>query len=368
MTSLSESDHDRGSERASSERASSERVPAGSGAAARGEEGAGGAGTPAAPDGGGPAGTQAVLRARAAAKINLALLVGPSRADGYHELITVFQSVDLWDELEVAAAPDATLELAVEGAALPADEGNLVLMAAREMTRHARSGGERAGEAGGGVHAAGLPGGAHFRLRKGIPVAAGLGGGSADGAAALLALDRLWRLGVPLPDLVTMAAELGSDVPFCLTGGTCLATGRGERLRPILEGGSWWWVLGISDKGLPTSAVYRRHDELGLGRRLRPADTDGVVAALAAGDPARLAGELVNDLEAAAFHLRPALSAAKQRMLDGGALGAMLSGSGPTMLGLGEDEAHARRVARAVRDAFDHVVVARSPVPGVVIE
>jgi 4-diphosphocytidyl-2-C-methyl-D-erythritol kinase len=237
------------------------------------------------------------------------------------------------------------------------------------MTRHARSGGERrAGEAGGDVHTPGIPGGAHFRLRKGIPVAAGLGGGSADGAAALLALDRLWRLGVPPRDLVTMAAELGSDVPFCLTGGTCLATGRGERLRPILEGGSWWWVLGISDKGLPTSAVYRRHDELGLGRRLRPADTDGVVAALAAGDPARLAGELVNDLEAAAFHLRPALSAAKQRMLDGGALGAMLSGSGPTMLGLGEDEAHARRVARAVRDAFDHVVVARSPVPGVVIE
>jgi 4-diphosphocytidyl-2-C-methyl-D-erythritol kinase len=296
------------------------------------------------------------LRARAAAKVNLALLVGPRRADGYHELVTVFQSVALWDELEVDAVSDATLELSVEGAPLPANEGNLVLMAARELTRRIAA-----------TRAARRPG-ARFRLRKGIPIAAGLGGGSADGAAALLALDQLWGLGLPPGDLSTIAAELGSDVPFCLTGGTSLATGRGERLRPIAEAGSWSWVLGIAREGLPTPAVYRRYDELGLGRRLTPSAADGVLAALADGDPARLAAELVNDLEAAAFHLRPELARAKQRMLDGGALGAVLSGSGPTMLGLAADEAHARRVARAVRDAFDHVTVVRSPVPGVAFD
>jgi 4-diphosphocytidyl-2-C-methyl-D-erythritol kinase len=290
------------------------------------------------------------LRARAAAKINLALLVGPRRADGYHELVTVFQSVALWDELEVAAVDDATLELSVEGMPLPADEGNLVLMAARELTRR---GPERPAA------------GARFRLRKGIPVAAGLGGGSADGAAALLALDQLWGLGLPMPTLAAIAGELGSDVPFCLTGGTALATGRGERLSPIAEAGSWSWVLGISRKGLPTPAVYRRYDELGLGRRLTPSAADGVLGALAAGDPAGLAAELVNDLEAAAFHLRPELAGAKRCMLDAGALGAVLSGSGPTMLGLAADEGHARRIAKAVRDAFDHVTVVRSPVPGV---
>ena len=306
------------------------------------------------PVGGLPAG----LRARAAAKVNLALLVGPRRADGYHELVTVFQSVALWDELEVDAVPEATLELAVEGAPLPANEGNLVLMAARELNRWmaARRDPRRPAI------------GARFRLRKGIPIAAGLGGGSADGAAALLALDRLWGLGLPLGDLSAIAAELGSDVPFCLTGGTALATGRGERLRPIAEAGSWSWVLGIARTGLPTPAVYRRYDELGLGRRLTPSAADGVLGALADGDPARLAAELVNDLEAAAFHLRPELARAKQRMLDGGALGAVLSGSGPTMLGLAADEAHARRVARAVRDAFDHVTVVRSPVPGVTFD
>src|SRR6266508_1777152 len=145
-----------------------------------------------------PAEPRTVLRAHAAAKINLALLVGERRDDGYHEIVSVMHAIGLWDHLEVSLANEG-LCLDVEGEGLPPSESNLVLVAARELARRSRN----------------LPG-ARFRLRKGIPISAGLGGGSADGAAALLALDRLWRLNLPAVNLHTMAIEIGSDVPFCL--------------------------------------------------------------------------------------------------------------------------------------------------------
>jgi 4-diphosphocytidyl-2-C-methyl-D-erythritol kinase len=286
------------------------------------------------------------VRARAAAKVNLALFVGPHRDDGYHELVTVFQSIALWDDLEVSLAPEG-LELDVEGGGLPAGEGNLVLVAARELARRARD----------------RPG-ARFRLRKGIPVAAGLGGGSADGAAALVALDRLWGLHLPAVNLRAMAAEVGSDVPFCLTGGTQLATGRGELLTRVPVGETLWWVVGIDHGGLATGTVYRRYDELGLAGPLR-ADLGGLLAALADGDVEGVAAALVNQLEPAAFDLRPELAGAKELLVRSGALAAVMSGSGPTMLGLCRDEQHARRVARAAGGGFARVEVARAPVPGV---
>lgn len=290
------------------------------------------------------------VRARVAAKVNLALLVGARRADGYHELLTVLQSVALFDQLDVLPAPGG-LGLEVEGTALPADEGNLVLVAAREIARKA-----------------GADQGARFRLRKGIPVAAGLGGGSADGAAALLALDRLWNLRLPPEELAAMAAEVGSDVPFCLTGGTSVATGRGEQLREVPASGTFWWVVGAAREGLTTAAVYRRHDELGPARPLVASGLDGLLAALADGDPERLAGTLVNDLERAAFRLRPGLALAKQRLVDAGAIGAVMSGSGPTMLGLCADRDHAHRVAKRAWSVFHRVRVAHTPVPGVIFE
>jgi 4-diphosphocytidyl-2-C-methyl-D-erythritol kinase len=290
----------------------------------------------------------ATLRARAAAKVNLGLYVGPLRADGrYHEVVSVLQSIAIWDELEVEVVPEG-LGLDVEGGGLPPDETNLVLVAARELARRSRD----------------LPG-ARFRLRKGIPISAGLGGGSADGAAALIALDRLWGLHLPAVNLQTMAAEVGSDVPFCIRGGTGVATGRGDKVREVPSSGTTWWVVGIDHEHLATEDVYDRFDELALAAALEDRWPTEMLNALAAGDPERLAATLHNDLEAAAFDLLPGLSKAKQRLVEAGALGVVMSGSGPTMLGLCRDEEHATLVARAARAAFARVEVTRGPVPGV---
>jgi 4-diphosphocytidyl-2-C-methyl-D-erythritol kinase len=289
------------------------------------------------------------LRARAAAKVNLGLYVGPLRGDGrYHEVVSVLQSVAIWDELEVEVVPEG-LGLEVEGGGgLPPDETNLVLVAARELARRSRD----------------LPG-ARFRLRKGIPIAAGLGGGSADGAAALMALDRLWGLHLPAVNLQTMAAEVGSDVPFCIGGGTSVATGRGDKVREVPSSGTTWWVVGVDHEHLSTEDVYRHFDELELAAPLDDRWPTDLLDALAAGDPERLAATLQNDLEAAAFDLLPGLPNAKRRLLEAGALGAVMSGSGPTMLGLCRDEEHATQVARSARPAFARVEVTRGPVPGV---
>jgi 4-diphosphocytidyl-2-C-methyl-D-erythritol kinase len=270
------------------------------------------------------------------------------RADGrYHEVVSVLQSIAIWDELEVEVVPEG-LGLEVEGGGLPPDETNLVLMAARELARRSRD----------------LPG-ARFRLRKGIPVSAGLGGGSADGAAALIALDRLWGLHLPAVNLHTMAAEVGSDVPFCIAGGAGVATGRGDKVREVPSKGSTWWVVGIDHERLATEDVYANFDELGLAAPLEGRWPDELLAALAAGDTERLAAALHNDLEPAAFDLLPALAKSKQRLTEAGALAAIMSGSGPTMLGLCADEDHATQVARAVRSGFARIEVARGPVPGV---
>jgi 4-diphosphocytidyl-2-C-methyl-D-erythritol kinase len=294
-------------------------------------------------------GSTTTLRARAAAKVNLGLYVGPLRDDGrYHEVVSVLQSVAIWDELEVEVVPEG-LGLEVEGGGgLPPDETNLVLVAARELARRSRD----------------LPG-ARFRLRKGIPISAGLGGGSADGAAALTALDRLWGLHLPAVNLQTMAAEVGSDVPFCIAGGTGVATGRGDKVREAPSSGTTWWVVGIDHEHLSTEDVYHRFDELKLAAPLEGRWPTGLLDALAAGDPGRLATTLHNDLEAAAFDLLPGLPKAKQRLLEAGALGVVMSGSGPTMLGLCHDEEHATQVARTARPAFARVEVTRGPVPGV---
>ncbi|HZC99038.1 MAG TPA: 4-(cytidine 5'-diphospho)-2-C-methyl-D-erythritol kinase [Actinomycetes bacterium] len=288
-----------------------------------------------------------VLRVHAAAKINLALFVGARRDDGYHEVVSVMHAIGLWDDLEVSLVPEG-LSLEVEGEGLPPDESNLVLVAARELARRARN----------------LPG-ARFRLRKGIPVSAGLGGGSADGAAALLALDRLWRLNLPAVNLHAMATEIGSDVPFCLDGGSRVGSGRGERLREAPTKGMLWWVVAIDAEGLDTTAVYQRFDELGLARRLGDRRSAELEAALAGAEVERAGAALANDLEPAAFDLLPALKSGKERLAEAGALGVVMSGSGPTLLGLARDEEHAGQLARAVRSAFARVEVARGPVPGV---
>lgn len=259
----------------------------------------------------------APVTVRVPAKINLYLAVGSRRDDGYHELTTVFHAVSLHDELTVHAAERLSLTLRGEGAAaLPVDEGNLAIRAARALATYA-----------------GIEPRAALAIDKGIPVAGGLAGGSADAAAALVGCDALWGTGLDRAALARLGAGLGSDVPFALHGGTALGTGRGELLTPALSGGEFHWVLAPAAGGLSTPAVYAELDRLrdrGHPPPAREPTLDAVLAALRAGDAARLGLALRNDLQPAALNLRPALRRTLASGLELGALGAVVSGSGPT--------------------------------------
>lgn len=297
------------------------------------------------------------LRAEAHAKVNLHLGVGPLREDGFHELLTVFQSLSLRSVVELhpsaredSPGPDtAVSSLEVTGLSarmVPTDSSNLAWRAVDAVARAV------------GIEPSDLPEVARLRIQKGIPVAGGMAGGSADAAAALL-LAREWlseSCGAPRLDghaLEELAAELGSDVPFTLRGGTMLGRGRGEKLTPVLSRGPWWWVLALADGGLSTPVVFRKLDELrAAGKLPEPAlDSSAVVQALASGDPRRLAEAIHNDLEPAALSVRPDLRRTLHCGAESGALAGIVSGSGPTCAFLCSDEAHARAVAADIADA-----------------
>ena len=201
----------------------------------------------------------------------------------------------------------------------------------------------------------GRGGAVEVALRKRIPLGAGLAGGSANAAGALIALNRLWAAGLGDAELGRLGAELGSDVPYCLVGGSALATGRGEVVSKLEAPQPLWFVLGMSSVPLSTAAVYRAWSPGAEARGLEPS-----VHALAAGDPARLAQLLHNDLEGAAFGLRPELARAKAALLEAGALGASVSGSGPTLFAVAESEAHAHEVAAGVEGVFERVAAVSS--------
>ena len=264
-----------------------------------------------------PAGSVTV---RVPGKVNLYLAVGDRRDDGYHELTTVFHAVSLLDEVTVSTADVLSLEMAGEGVeSLPTDERNLAWRAAELMAEHVGRAPDVA-----------------ISIEKSIPVAGGMAGGSADAAAVLVAMNTLWELGVPRRDLHTLAAQLGSDVPFALHGGTALGTGRGEELATVLARSTFHWVLAFADGGLSTPAVFaeidRLRDTAGAGRDAPPRleDPEPVLAALASGDPAELAPLLGNDLQAAAVSLDPGLRRTLRAGTDAGALAGIVSGSGPT--------------------------------------
>jgi 4-diphosphocytidyl-2-C-methyl-D-erythritol kinase len=289
---------------------------------------------------------------RAPAKVNLHLGVGPRRPDGFHDLATVFQAVSLYDELTVHPSSELSVEVTGEGAdQVPDDETNLAARAALALAEF--TGRE-----------------AHVRIeiRKGIPVAGGMAGGSADAAGALVGCDALWQTEVGPSVLHELASKLGSDVPFCLVGGTALGAGRGERLTTVLGRGTYHWVFALAEGGLSTPAVYGELDQLrtqtpGLAPGVPPA----LLAALRTGDARRLAPLLSNDLQAAALRLKPALRRTLEAGLDAGALGALVSGSGPTCAFLVADETAAVRVAAALpgSGACRAVRRAHGPVAGV---
>jgi 4-diphosphocytidyl-2-C-methyl-D-erythritol kinase len=288
---------------------------------------------------------------RVPAKVNLELRVGPLRDDGYHDLATVFQAVSLYDEVSVAQWDDWRVVAAGAYADLiPTDETNLALRAARLVAER-----WHVDEA------------VSIRIDKDIPVAGGMAGGSADAAATLLACDHLWDLGLDREDLAELAAELGSDVPFLLSGGNAMGSGRGEQLAPVLARGTFHWVFAISDTGLSTPEVFRECDRLRRGRAVpSPRVSPALMAALRGGDAHALGKALCNDLEDATFSLRPELRTLRDAGVEFGALGGIVSGSGPTVAFLTESHEASLdlSVSLAASDLCRDIRRARGPVHG----
>lgn len=292
------------------------------------------------------------VRVRAPGKVNLSLRVGPRARDGYHPVSTVFQAVSVYEE--VVATPADVFGVSASGPqseVVPTDETNLALRAARAVARRA------------GVDEA-----VHLHLVKGVPVAGGMAGGSADAAAALVACDALWGTGLSRDDLLELAAELGSDVPFSLVGHTAVGQGRGHLLTPALSRGEFHWAFAVQDRGLSTAAVYGAYDDL-RHPDVEPLDDEQdvpLMQALLAGDPTALGAALHNDLETAALELDPGLTEPLAVATDAGALGVVVSGSGPTVAALARSRQHALAVAAAftASGVADRVLTATGPVAG----
>lgn len=288
------------------------------------------------------------------AKINPHLGVGDARADGYHALSTVYQAISLFDTVTVERSDEPGIALTVSGegaATLPTGDDNLAVKAAKLVAIYGR-----------------VEPDVRIHLNKRIPVAGGLAGGSADAAAALVACSRLWEVELGDAELHRLAAGLGSDVPFCLKGGTAVGAGRGEELTRVDSRGTWHWVVATTDTQISTPECFKEVDRLreeGIGRF--SADVEPLVRAFEAGiDADGLGRLLVNDMEAAAVSLRPQLASLMHGGLEEGALAAHVSGSGPTVLFLARDVKHAVALARRLRmrGGARSVHIAHGPVRG----
>lgn len=308
---------------------------------------------------------------RVPAKINLHLAVGPLRDDHYHEITTIFHSVSLYDEVTVATTDEngrlghpagarhTRVRLSHDaGPEVPGDGSNLVMKAAMALISHvgytAVPDDLATGEQ---THWPLLD----LEVTKRIPVAAGMAGGSADAAGTLIALNEHWGLHLPLQDLAQIGAKLGADVPFCLYGGTALGTGTGTDVVPVATRSVFHFVAGTSPYALSTPAVYRAFDTLPTGQA-HPVDL--VLQAVTRGDAHQLAQAMHNDLEPAAIALQPELAQKRKAMERAGALRAMVSGSGPTMLGLAENAEHAQAIAHACAPFFKSTHVISSTLSG----
>ncbi len=300
------------------------------------------------------------VRAQAPAKVNLALHVGARRADGFHDLATVYQAVDVYDEVRAEPRSDGAITVrtrAPDGSLVPGvadDDSHLAIRAAGLL--RARVGGDA---------------GVHLEVRKSIPVAAGLAGGSADAAAALVACAELWQPAAARDVLLECAVALGSDVPFALVGGTALGTGRGEQVRRLATTTPTTWLLVCSTDGLSTPAVYAWHDRLRTGSEVPPPQVrPELLRAVERGEGAGLGPLLHNDLQPAAVQLRPALADVLAAGREAGAVAGLVSGSGPTVLLLAADDRHADALGAAVGPVARRLLAgarlwtAHGPVPG----
>ncbi|WP_404433741.1 4-(cytidine 5'-diphospho)-2-C-methyl-D-erythritol kinase [Microbacterium lacus] len=294
------------------------------------------------------------VHVRAPGKLNLFFEVGDVQEDGYHDVASAYQAVSLYEDVWASPSDEFTISISgsVDVSGVPADDRNLALRAARLVAKKA-----------------GYRGGVHLEIVKHVPVAGGMGGGSADAAAALVACDALWGTDLGGPQLQQLAARLGADVPFALMGGSAVGTGRGDQLSPALAQGRFDWVIVPAEGGLSTPDVYRRLDELRTHPDIAPASqvpvvATGVLQALRSGYPVALAEHVRNDLQAAALSLRPDLATALEAGLDYGALAGMVSGSGPTLAFLTADPPAALEVQILLSAAGHHALHVHGPVPG----
>lgn len=266
---------------------------------------------------------------RVPGKVNLQLSVGPLGTDGFHEVTTVFQAISLFDDVTVTegkVGSGTTISVTGQTAnGVPADASNLAIRAAQLMMKEFE-----------------LSPDLEIKLKKEIPVAGGMAGGSADAAGVIVGLDSLYELGLSRDEMEKIASQIGSDVPFSLSGGVAIGTGRGDQITTALAKGSYTWVLALSSQGLSTPAVYQECDRLREGLSIAsPQVSEPLMQALRAGDSKALGKSLLNDLQAAACSLRPALRLVLDVGIDYGALGGIVSGSGPTVAFLVSDEEHA---------------------------
>jgi 4-diphosphocytidyl-2-C-methyl-D-erythritol kinase len=291
---------------------------------------------------------------RVPAKVNLQLAVGPLESDGFHEVTTIFQAISLFDDVTVKhGAANTGIQLTVSGSTsngVPIDASNLAYKAAKLMVTNY-----------------GINEDISIHLKKEIPVAGGMAGGSADAAGVLVGIDSLFELGLSRDELEKLAEQLGSDVPFSISGGVAIGTGRGDQITPALARGNYFWVLALAGQGLSTPAVYQECDRLREGLTVsKPQVGDEMMQALRAGDPVALGKALSNDLQAAACSLRPALRLVLDVGRDYGALGGIVSGAGPTVAFLVTDEEKSLdlTVALSASGVVAGVVRASGPVPG----
>lgn len=272
-----------------------------------------------------------MVSVEANAKINLTLDILGVRPDGYHEVEMVMQSVGLFDTITLERRPEG-LSLRMDGADLPADETNLAWKAARLFLDANR-----------------IESGVSVAVEKRIPIAAGLAGGSADAAGVLIGMNRLFGIGLSPGELCALGEKLGSDVPFCVQGGTMLATGRGEILRRLPALPQMFVVLAKPPMGVSTAWAYKAFDETGAVRR---PDTRAMLTALSEGNVAKIADGLANVLEEATMKAHPIIGDYKRLLVENGAAASLMSGSGPTVFGLAEARAEAERAAKALSGIY----------------
>lgn len=296
------------------------------------------------------------VHAKAPGKVNVFMRVGSLLDDGYHDVATAYQAVSLCEEVRAFNAPDFSVSFdgPIDTSALETDGSNIAIKAARMLARKA-----------------GFRGGVHLEITKRVPIAGGMGGGSADAAATLVACDTLWGTDLGREELHSLAAKLGADVPFALMGGTAIGTGRGDQLSPALAKGQFHWVLVIAEYGMSTPRVYQELDRHRERHALdispvspKPSVEAAVLQALRAGDAQMLAESLHNDLQAPALHIAPGLSGILELGERNGALAGIISGSGPTIAFLVSDLDSAISLQIALSASRLEVIRVTGPVHG----